>query len=58
MKLIRTDEDLDAALARMEEIFYAESGSAEDYELGVLLDLVKHYEDKHCPVGSGPDVVS
>ena len=33
MKPIRTDEDLDAALTRLEEIFDAEPGSVEDDEL-------------------------
>ena len=50
LKPIRTDGDLDAALARMEEIFDAEPGSAEDDELGILLDLVEFYEDKHYPI--------
>ena len=46
-KPIRTDEDLDSAVTRLEEIFNAEPGSEEDDELGVLLDLVERYEDKH-----------
>ena len=41
---IRTDEDLDAALARIEEIFDAEPGTPEDAELGRLIDLVEAYE--------------
>ena len=57
IKPIRTDEDLDAALARMEEIFDAEPGSAEDDELGVLLDLVEYYEDKHYSI-EFPDPIS
>ena len=51
IKPIRTDEDLDAALARIEEIFGAEPGTPEDDELGVLLDLVELYENKHDPIG-------
>ena len=50
VKPIRTDEDLDGALVRIEEIFDAKPGSAEDNELGVLLDLVEQYEDKHYPI--------
>ena len=50
IKPIRTDEDLDATFARIDEIFYAEEGSPEDNELGVLLDLVEHYEDRHYPI--------
>ena len=57
IKPIRTDEDLDAALARMEEIFDAEPGSAEDDELGVLLGLVEYYEGKHYPI-EFPDPIS
>jgi HTH-type transcriptional regulator/antitoxin HigA len=58
IKPICTDEDLDAALARIEEIFEAEPDMPEDYELGVLLDLVEHYEDKHYPIGPPDPVVA
>ena len=44
---IRTEEDYEAALARLEEIFHAEIGTPEEEELEVLADLVEHYEDKH-----------
>jgi HTH-type transcriptional regulator/antitoxin HigA len=57
IKPIRTDEDLDAALARIEEIFDAQPDTPEDDELGVLLDLVEHYEDKRYPIGP-PDPVA
>ena len=30
----------------------------EDYELGVLLDLVEHYEDKHYPIEPPDPVVA
>ena len=50
VKPIRNDEDLDEALARIEEIFDAEEGTPEDKELAVLLDLVEHYEDIHYPI--------
>ena len=40
IKPIRTDEDLDAALVRIEELFDAEPGTPEDDELEVLTDLV------------------
>ena len=48
---IRTDEDLDAALKRIDEIFHAEEGSPEDDELDILLTLVERYEDEHYPIG-------
>ena len=54
---IRSDEDLDTALARIEEIFDAAPGTPEDDELGVLLDLVELYESKHQPIPD-PDPVS
>ena len=57
IKPIRTDEDLDAALARVDEIFDAEPGTPEDDELAVLLDLVEFYEERHHPIGL-PDPVS
>ena len=46
IKPIRSDEDLDAALARIEEIFDSEEGTPEDDELVVLLDLVEMYESR------------
>ena len=58
IKPIRTDEDLDAALGRIEEIFNAVPDTPEDYELGVLLDLVEHYEDRRYPIGSPDPVVA
>ena len=57
LRPIRTDADLDAALARIEEIFDAAPGSPEDDELAILLDLVEFYEKKNYPI-SLPDPVS
>ena len=51
IKPIRSDEDLDAALARIEEIFDSEEGTPEDDELGVLLDLVEMYESRTVEIG-------
>lgn len=48
---IRTEEDLDRALARIDEIFDAEGNTPESGELDVLVDLVEHYESRHCPIG-------
>lgn len=44
IKPIRTDEDCDAALARIEEIFDSGPGTPEGEELEVLMDLVERYE--------------
>ena len=51
VKPIRSDDDLEAALARIEEIFDAEEGTQEDNELGVLMDLVELYESKTVEIG-------
>ena len=50
IKPIRTDEDLENALARIDEIFDAEAGTPEGDELDVLVDLVKLYESKEVAV--------
>lgn len=51
VKPIRTDEDLDRALARINEIFDTEEGAPESEELDILVDLVEHYESKRHPIG-------
>ena len=51
IKPIRTEEDYEAALARIDEIFEAELDSPEGRELDVLVDLVEFYESKHVPMG-------
>ena len=56
-RTISTEEEYEAALARIDEIFDAEMGSSEDEELDELADLVESYEDKHYPIGM-PDPVS
>lgn len=56
-RAIRTEEEYKAALARIDEIFDAETGSAEGEELDELADLVESYEDKHYPIGM-PDPIS
>ena len=44
---IRTEDDYEAALARIAEILHAEIGTPEGDELDVLVDLVEMYEDRH-----------
>jgi len=51
VKPIRTEEDYEAALARVDELMDAEPDSAEGEELDVLVDLVELYESKHAPMG-------
>ena len=50
IKPIRTEADYEAALARIEEIWEAEPGTAESDELDVLSLLVEAYEEKHHPI--------
>ena len=54
---IRTEEDHEAALSRLAEIFQAEIGTPEGNERDILADLVELYEDKHYPIGL-PDPIS
>ena len=54
---IRTEEEYEAALARIDEIFHAEAGTPEGEELDELADLVESYQDKHYPIGL-PDPIS
>ena len=51
MRAIRTEEDYEAALARLEEIFDAEESTSEEEELNILVDLVAVYEDINYPIG-------
>jgi HTH-type transcriptional regulator/antitoxin HigA len=50
IKVLKSGEDYDAALARADEIFDAIPGSPEGEELKSLLLTIKDYEDKHHPV--------
>lgn len=54
---IRTEGDLEHALARIDEIFDAAPGTPESDELDVLADLVVLYESRHVPFGY-PDPVA
>ncbi len=49
--LIKTREQYDAAMARVEKIFGAQRGTDADNELELLLLLVEKYEDKEFPIG-------
>lgn len=51
IKPIRTEEDYEAALARIEEIFDAEPDTPAGDELEILTSLVETYEKKNCPIG-------
>lgn len=47
---VKTEEDYDTALTRIEELWGADPGTEEGDELDVLLVLVGAYEDEHHPV--------
>lgn len=49
---IHTEKDYEEALARLEEIFDAKSGTTKGDELEVLGILVDDYEKKHFPIES------
>lgn len=51
IRSIRSEKDYEAALARIDALMDAESGSDEFDELDVLTDLVELYESKHEPMG-------
>lgn len=50
IKLIRTEADLAAALARVDRLWGAAVGSPEGDELEVLALLIEKYEDEHYPM--------
>src|SRR5690606_2669005 len=53
---IKSDEDLDRALARVEELWDAQPGTPEDEELDVLLVLIEDYEKKHHKIPPGDPI--
>jgi HTH-type transcriptional regulator/antitoxin HigA len=57
IKPIRTEEDYDDAMARLEEIFGAPPDSPESDELEILLALAGAYEKKHHRI-EPPDPVT
>ena len=51
IKPVRTEQDYEDALARIDTLMDAAPGSPEFDELDILADLVEHYESKHEPMG-------
>ncbi len=47
ISLLKTEQDYEKALDRIDEIFDAKPGSKEDEELEILSILVEKYEDEH-----------
>jgi len=54
---IKTENDYEATLARIEEIFFAKSNTPEGDELEVLSTLVSAYEDAHFKI-EAPDPIA
>ena len=54
---VRSEQDYEAALARIDELMDAEPNTPEDAELDVLVTLVERYEERHHPIGP-PDAVA
>lgn len=50
-KVIRTETDYEAALARIEVLMDANPGTPEEAELELLALLVETYEKEHYPIG-------
>lgn len=50
VKPIRTEDEYQAALARVEVLMDAEPGTPEDEELDLLVDLVELYEYRNVPM--------
>ena len=56
-KIIKTEAEYEATLARVEKIFDAEPGTAKGDELELLLLLVERYEDAAFPIAL-PDPIA
>jgi len=54
MKLIRTEVEYDAALARIDALMSASEGTPEAEDLEVLAILVEKYEEEHYPIPDAP----
>jgi HTH-type transcriptional regulator/antitoxin HigA len=50
MESIKTKEDCQEALKRIEEIWGAKQGTPEDNELDLLATLIDKYEEVHFPI--------
>ena len=56
IKVIKSDEDYQHTLKRLEEIFEAPVDSPEGDEAEILTILIEKYEDEHFPIDS-PDPI-
>lgn len=56
IKPIKTEEEYNLALKRMENIFHAEEGTPDGDEAEVLMLVIEKYEDEHFHIGD-PDPI-
>jgi len=56
IKVIKTQEDYNQALKRLDEIFHAPVNSKEGDEAEILTILIEKYEDEHFPI-EAPDPI-
>ncbi|HHP7242514.1 MAG TPA: type II toxin-antitoxin system HigA family antitoxin [Cyclobacteriaceae bacterium] len=56
IKAIKTEEDYNQALKRLEEIFHAPSNSKDGDEAEILSILIEKYESEHYPI-EAPDPI-
>lgn len=56
IKLIKTEEDYNVALRRLEDIFDAKIGTPESDELEIIGLIVEDYENKYYPIDA-PDPI-
>lgn len=56
LKLIKTENDYQLALKRLDEIFEAKAGSLESDEADILALLIDEYENKNFPIDA-PDPI-
>ena len=54
---IRTEDDYEATLNRIDQLFNAQPGTPEEDELEILAILAEAYEEKHHPI-TAPDPIS
>lgn len=58
LKIIKTEEDYDKAIERLELIFDAEPGTQEGDEMELLSLLITKYEDEHYPIPKPDPIVA
>lgn len=56
MKIIKTEEEYQIALKRLDEVFFADENTPEGDEAELLMLLIQNYEHQHYPIGP-PDPI-